>query len=43
MTEHDPHQPITSVLKEERVFPPPADFGDAVGGAYVDSLAAYKE
>ena len=35
-------QHITSVLQEERVFDPPAGFADAVGGAYVPSLEAYR-
>ena len=34
--------PITSVLQEERLFPPPAAFAEAVGGAYVGSLEAYR-
>ncbi|MCZ6834158.1 MAG: acetate--CoA ligase [Planctomycetota bacterium] len=32
---------IESVLIENRVFEPPADFGHRVGGAYIDSLDAY--
>jgi acetyl-CoA synthetase len=33
---------ITSVLQEQRVFPPPARFGDAVGGAFVRSMDEYR-
>jgi acetyl-CoA synthetase len=33
---------IESVLQEDRVFEPPAGFGDAVGGAIVDSMDAYR-
>jgi acetyl-CoA synthetase len=33
---------ITSILNEERVFDPPARFSDAVGGALVGSLDAYR-
>ncbi|MBL4846888.1 MAG: acetate--CoA ligase [Planctomycetes bacterium] len=33
---------ITSVLKEDRVFPPPADFGARSGGAHVGSLEEYR-
>jgi acetyl-CoA synthetase len=32
---------ITSVLKEDRVFAPPAGFSDSVGGAYISSLEEY--
>jgi len=34
---------ITSVLNEDRVFQPPAGFSDGVGGAYFDSLEAYRK
>ena len=34
---------ITSVLSEEREFPPPEGFSAAVGGAYIDSLEAYEK
>ncbi len=34
---------IESVLHEERVFEPPADFQDRVGGAWVDSMEMYDE
>ena len=40
MSSHDAH--ITSVLQEERVFPPPAGCGAALGGAFVPSLEAWK-
>ena len=33
---------IETVLHETREFPPPAGFSEAIGGAYVDSLAAYR-
>ncbi len=33
---------ITSVLKEERVFDPPAEFGASLGGARVGSMEAYQ-
>ncbi|MGE0713224.1 MAG: acetate--CoA ligase [Planctomycetota bacterium] len=33
---------ITSVLKEERLFPPPVGFAARVGGAYVGSLEEYR-
>ena len=34
---------IESVLQEDRVFDPPADFQDRVGGAWVDSMEMYRE
>jgi acetyl-CoA synthetase len=34
---------IESVLHEERVFEPPADFEDRVGGAWVESMEIYHE
>ncbi|MDP6891064.1 MAG: acetyl-coenzyme A synthetase N-terminal domain-containing protein, partial [Phycisphaerales bacterium] len=34
---------IESVLHEERVFEPPADFQDRVGGAWVESMEMYHE
>jgi acetyl-CoA synthetase len=36
-------QSIESVLHENRVFPPPADFDARIGGAYFTSLAQYEE
>jgi acetyl-CoA synthetase len=34
---------IESVLQEDRVFDPPADFQDRVGGAWVESMDMYRE
>ncbi len=34
---------IESVLQEGRTFPPPEGFGRSIGGAYVGSLAEYRE
>ncbi len=33
---------IQSVLEEDRVFPPPADFGERVGGAVIADMADYE-
>lgn len=33
---------ITSVLKENRLFPPPADFASRAGAAHIPSLEAYR-
>ena len=33
---------IESILKENRVFSPPADFSQRVGGAYINSLDEYR-
>ncbi|RMG09165.1 MAG: acetate--CoA ligase [Planctomycetota bacterium] len=33
---------IDTVLREERVFPPPADFAERVGGARISSLEEYE-
>ena len=33
---------IKSVLEEDRVFPPPADFGERVGGAVIADMADYE-
>ena len=32
---------IDSVLKEERIFAPPAEFSESIGGAYVGSIQEY--
>ena len=37
------HTDIQSVLKEDRVFDPPADFAERCGGAWVDSMETYRE
>ena len=34
---------IESVLNEQRLFPPPAGFADAIGGAHVGSMQQYRE
>ena len=34
---------IESVLKEDRVFEPAANFSDSIGGAYIDSLDQYHQ
>ena len=34
---------IESVLREDRIFDPPADFQDRVGGAWVESMEMYRE
>ena len=39
-TSHDSAS-IESVLQEKRLFPPPKDFSDRIGGAYVNSLDDY--
>ena len=36
------HDEITSMLNEGRVFEPPSGFSEAVGGAHVDSMEAYR-
>ena len=33
---------IESVLREDRVFPPPAGFSESVGGAWIASMADYE-
>ncbi|MDP6602415.1 MAG: acetate--CoA ligase, partial [Phycisphaerales bacterium] len=33
---------IESVLQEDRVFEPPASFGERIGGAYIESIDAYR-
>jgi acetyl-CoA synthetase len=33
---------IKSVLREDRVFPPPAGFAESVGGAWIASMADYE-
>ena len=33
---------IESVLREDRVFPPPAGFAESVGGAWIASMADYE-
>ncbi len=33
---------IDSVLKEERIFAPPAEFSESIGGAYVGSIQEYR-
>src|SRR6185436_6558590 len=33
---------IDSILREDRVFPPPADFAERIGGAHVGSLDEYR-
>jgi len=33
---------IESVLQESRLFTPPADFAERIGGAYIDSLEQYR-
>ena len=37
------HTDIQSVLKEDRIFDPPADFAERCGGAWVDSMETYRE
>ena len=34
---------IESVLKEDRIFPPPDGFSDAIGGAYITSMDQYRQ
>ena len=33
---------IESVLREDRVFPPPAGFSESIGGAWIASMADYE-
>ena len=34
---------IKSILQEDRLFPPPTGFSSEIGGAWIDSMAAYQE
>jgi acetyl-CoA synthetase len=34
---------IESILKEGRLFPPPGDINERIGGAYITSMKQYKE
>ncbi|MGA1016960.1 MAG: acetyl-coenzyme A synthetase N-terminal domain-containing protein, partial [Phycisphaerales bacterium] len=34
---------IESVLNEQRLFPPPSDIADRMGGAWIESMEDYRE
>ena len=42
MSDADQGASIQSVLTENRIFDPPADFAKRIGGAYISSLEAYR-